>query len=343
MKRTAIVMAAGLALVALSLWLLRGGAEPAIQAREAYQRGDYASAVREYQKAAPECPDLGAVAANQGAALYRLDRYGDAEGRYRLADSGGADVRAARAAYDRGNCVLRDACQGDGAPDSARLEQAAQHYRACLAREPEIADGGDLFADARHNLELTKLLRNPTPAGEGADNTGQNDDRASDRPPAVGEKTEANDRAEDRADAQPSADASPDGRRTTATLASFVARCEDDEYLCPDCRRELEQAGLIPRQSDNKPNGSQARDGSENSTKEGPANGPPARSDLQDTESASKGNQADRQPRDAKQAAAQKENQKPKEGERDKQFAAAEDQSGEWREPPKQKQSKGPT
>src|SRR5215472_11510819 len=135
MKRVVIVLAAGLALVVLSLWLMHGGADPSGEARAAYQRGDYASAVREYQKAAPESTDLAALAASQGAALYRLDRYGDADGRYQLAEAAGDDDRAARAAYDRGNCALRQACQDATRPDPSKLEQAAQRFRACLDRE----------------------------------------------------------------------------------------------------------------------------------------------------------------------------------------------------------------
>src|SRR5262245_28594574 len=125
MKRTAIVLIVGFGLAALSLWLSRGGSDPAVEAREAYEKGDFAAAVHAYQSAAPACSDLGALAANQAAALYRLNYYNEAEGRYRIAETSSDDSRAARAAYDRGNCALRQATQAEGKPDLALLDRAA--------------------------------------------------------------------------------------------------------------------------------------------------------------------------------------------------------------------------
>src|SRR5262245_35153617 len=106
MKRAGIILAVGIGLVVVGYWLSRSGPSPVVDADNAYQRGDYVSAVYEYQKAASECAEVSALAANQGAALYRLERYDDADARYQVAESGGDDLRAARAAFDRGNCAL---------------------------------------------------------------------------------------------------------------------------------------------------------------------------------------------------------------------------------------------
>jgi tetratricopeptide (TPR) repeat protein len=161
MKRTVILVTVGLALVILGRWLFRSSQDPAAAANEAFLRGDYARAVNEYQRAAADTSDLGGVAHNQAAALYRLERYDDADGRYQCAAANGDALREARADYDRGNCALRQACRGDGSPDPRLLDQAAEHYRACLDRESSDAADAKLFADARHNLELTKLLQSP--------------------------------------------------------------------------------------------------------------------------------------------------------------------------------------
>jgi len=343
MKRTVIIATAGLSLVALNLWLLRGGAGPAIDAREAYQRGDYAAAVREYQRAAPDCGDLAAVAANQGAALYRLDRYGDAAKRYQLAESAGADARAARAAYDGGNCVLRESCQDAKGPDSTMLEQAVQHFRACLARETEIADAGDLFSDARHNLELIKLLQVPAPAEQQAIGAAQRD-VPGDQPSPGRSEIEANNPSRNgRSDDRSSADASTSDPRPTATFANFLARRDDDDYLCPECRRELERVGLNPGQGEDKPNSAQTKNPSQDSGEEAKTKSP-ANGERRDGGSAESESQARRQSQDAKQANPSNEQQKLKEKPRDEGAGAAGGESGEWSDQPKEQQGKeGPT
>jgi hypothetical protein len=367
MKRTAIVLAAGLTLVALSLWFMHGGADPSGEARAAYQRGDYASAIREYQKAAPYSIDLAALAANQGAALYRLDRYGDADGRYQLAEAAGGEARAAQAAYDRGNCALREACQDATRPDPTKLEEAAQRFRTCLAREPVTALG-DLLSDARHNLELTKLLQAPKAADEQVNSAAHDDARASDREPRSGDHRQANDRSNNsQTENRSLTDGSAENPRPTATFANFLARKDEDDYLCPDCRRELEKAGLVREQTQAKPNGSQGKDSSQDSKREGTAGTPAANGERRADESAgmatqagrrsqdakqrdaskeeqnSKENRGDKQAADAKQGDATKEQQKPKESPRDKQAADAGGESGEWRDPPKQQQGKPST
>ena len=61
-------------------------------------------------------------------------------------------------------------------PTRRLLEQAAAHYEACLALEDRTPPSGPLFDDARHNLELTRMILAefadpvPTkPAGDPAD------------------------------------------------------------------------------------------------------------------------------------------------------------------------------
>jgi hypothetical protein len=63
---------------------------------------------------------------------------------------------AARAAFDQGNRLLREARESGDSADL--LTRAAQQYRECLSQETNTANAGRLFADARHNLEMVRLL-----------------------------------------------------------------------------------------------------------------------------------------------------------------------------------------
>jgi tetratricopeptide (TPR) repeat protein len=231
MKRNAIVLVVGLALVALSVWLYRGNDDPAATAYAAYQSGDYATAVREYQRAAPECPDLGAIAVNQAAALYHLDHYSEADGRYQFAESSGDEARAAQAAYDRGNCALRQALQGEGPPDTKLLEQAAEQFRACLSQESIAPNAGTVFADARYNLELTKLLQAPPPS---ANQAKENDPDKNDPEHVASNDKDATDATKDESssDSSDSASGTPNPENSRPTLASLISQ-HDKEDLCP--------------------------------------------------------------------------------------------------------------
>jgi hypothetical protein len=71
---------------------------------------------------------------------------------------GQGDLEAARADYERGNQDLQQSRQPDGSANVERLAGAADSFRACLTKEGTVKDSGSLFKDARHNLELTKLL-----------------------------------------------------------------------------------------------------------------------------------------------------------------------------------------
>jgi hypothetical protein len=67
-------------------------------------------------------------------------------------------LAAARADRARGDELLRGARQEPDKPDVNLLAEAAGRYRDCLAREADGPGAGPLFAGARHNLEMAKLL-----------------------------------------------------------------------------------------------------------------------------------------------------------------------------------------
>jgi tetratricopeptide (TPR) repeat protein len=146
------------------LWLLPVGlallaASPASwpddlarQGNEAFARGEFNKALDLYTRAEERTTDPGLIAFDKAAALYQLGRYRDAELHYRRCREDATGFRRARLLYGLGNCLVQQA-QGT---DAALLDQAIDFYEECL-RETDAET--TLLADARHNLELAKLLR----------------------------------------------------------------------------------------------------------------------------------------------------------------------------------------
>jgi hypothetical protein len=349
MKRTAIVLIVGLGLAALSLWMARGGTDPTVEARDAYQQGDYARAVRAYQTAAAECADLGALAANQAAALYRLDHYNDADGRYRLAETSDDELRAARAAYDRGNCALRRAIPPDGKIDMAMLDRAAEQFRSCLGRESHAGEADSVFADARHNLELTKLLRNPSaPDAKASENAKQDDDKGDPQHAAGKEKDESESAKGDEGAGQQSPATGQENPKPISSLAHMVAKKYDEDYLCPDCKRELEQLAAAKQNGEKSNNDQTSHQADEKGTSASRSENDPR---TEDGKAATDDkNDAQSKDKDASQAKSPQKEQKSEAGEqkskdhaKSAQAQDKENQDGEWKEQPKKQQGKAPT
>lgn len=121
------------------------------QGNAAFDRGDYETALSLYRRAEGKIADPGWLAFNEGAALYRLGRYREAEVHYWLSRQDAAGPRLPRVLYDLGNAVFQQA----GTRDAALLQRAIGFYEECLSQteaEPEVLD------NARHNLELARAL-----------------------------------------------------------------------------------------------------------------------------------------------------------------------------------------
>lgn len=112
-------------------------------------RGDFAAADKLYEAAEDRTQDPGLVAFNKGYAHFHRREYDKAEQHYTRAldDRDAPPDRRANALYNRGVCQLRVGGLG-------KLRSAIDSFERCLAAHPEAA----LAADARHNLELAKLL-----------------------------------------------------------------------------------------------------------------------------------------------------------------------------------------
>jgi len=141
------------------------GANPAFDAADmlrqgnaAFDREEYETALNFYRQAESKIADPGWLAFNEGAALYRLSRYREAEIQYWLSRQDATGPRLHRVLYDLGNSILRQA----SARDAALLERAIGFYEECL-RQPELDQ--ELANDARHNLALARELLKTAKAG----------------------------------------------------------------------------------------------------------------------------------------------------------------------------------
>jgi tetratricopeptide (TPR) repeat protein len=141
------------------------------QGNAAFSWADYAAAVEFYTRAEEGSTDPGLVAFNKATALYRLRHYREAELHYRRCWEDAEGTRLAHLLYSLGNAIVQQA----GNSDAARLKQAIGLYELCLHQEGAEPS---LLADARHNLELARLLLVKAAAGKGKneqDDSGRTD------------------------------------------------------------------------------------------------------------------------------------------------------------------------
>jgi hypothetical protein len=229
MKRIGILLAAGLIFLALANWIKLSSPDPAAEAQQAYRRGDYRRALEKFRQAARDTSDPARAAHNQAATLARLRRYGEAEKYYQCEQEGGGDRRAARTAYDLANCEVQQArrksADGKDQTDPALLARAVDHYRNCLKQE--TGRGGQLFADARHNLELAKTLL--ADAEDPAAKSGES---------AKGQKEEPKGQSESTKGQKQSTDGQPDSGNTA--LARNETRKESAKDLLKEAAKDKE-------------------------------------------------------------------------------------------------------
>jgi Ca-activated chloride channel family protein len=132
------------------------------QGNAAFAREDYSAAMDQYTAAEDRITDPGLVAFNKATALYRLagqlestprrpGLYREAELHFRRCLEDADGVRRAEALYGLGNSLL----QQTPTRGAEACKEAVRAYEECL-RQDDLDPG--LAADARHNLELAKLL-----------------------------------------------------------------------------------------------------------------------------------------------------------------------------------------
>jgi tetratricopeptide (TPR) repeat protein len=118
---------------------------------DALGRKQYGEALKLYDRAEERATDPGLVAFNEGVTLYQQGDYAQAEVRFRLARQDATGQRQLWATYDLAASLLQVA----GDSDAAKLAEAVGLFDDCVRH-----DGADerLAADARHNMELAKML-----------------------------------------------------------------------------------------------------------------------------------------------------------------------------------------
>jgi tetratricopeptide (TPR) repeat protein len=149
-----LISTAGLSILSL---ILVSATPPAAEdwerrGNEAVADARFDDAVKCYALAEESSNEPGRVAFNQGVALFNLGKFRDAERLFRCAmESESPAERRVRALFNLGTSLLH---ASDGR-DARRLAEAADYFARCL-KSPDV--DAALAADARHNLELAKLL-----------------------------------------------------------------------------------------------------------------------------------------------------------------------------------------
>ena len=118
---------------------------------EAFERGQYQKALGHFGIAEERITDPGLASFNKATALYQLGRYREAELHFRRCQEDAVGRRRAHLLFNLANCLL----QQPGNRDIRKLKEAISLYEGCL--QDESADASQ-SQNARHNLELTRLL-----------------------------------------------------------------------------------------------------------------------------------------------------------------------------------------
>jgi tetratricopeptide (TPR) repeat protein len=122
------------------------------RANDALGRKQYNDALKLYDRAEERSTDPGLVAFDEGVAFYQKGDYAEAEVHFRLARQDATGPRQVFAAYNLAASIVR--LPGDA--DPAKLAEAIRLFEDCLRHEDDIDE--HFAADARHNLELAKML-----------------------------------------------------------------------------------------------------------------------------------------------------------------------------------------
>jgi Ca-activated chloride channel family protein len=145
---------AWLALILVGAAPLTGSDDLLRLGNEAFQRKDYAMALKHYEDAEERAADPGLVAFNKGASLFRLGRYREAELCYLrcLQDRKAPAERLHKALYDLGTVLM---LRGSEAKDLDALRRAMESFQACAK---EAGADPSLVDSAEYNGELARLL-----------------------------------------------------------------------------------------------------------------------------------------------------------------------------------------
>jgi len=188
----------GSAIVSALSLLLISAAPPAAEdwerrGNDAFADARFDEAAKCYAAAEENSSEPGRVAFNHGIALFNLGKFRDAERLFHCAlESESPPERRVRALFNLGTSLLH---ASDGR-DARRLAEAADYFARCL-KMPGIDEA--LAADARHNLELAKLLwrrirGSDAPPPESDPTANSDDPNSNSRPPETGSSDTSTDK-----------------------------------------------------------------------------------------------------------------------------------------------------
>jgi len=226
--RMSLLTLLGVLLVVAGL-LVRPNREEVLRAaQQAFHGGDFERAAELYSQAIQSCADTDHAKFNRAAALYELERDGEAAEDFGAVRQNGSGIRAARASYNRGNCLLRQACAASATERQTLLREAIHEYETCLRQ----TDGRSpsLEGDARHNLALAKKLLEQNPS----------EHTKTEEPYRSGETTRQLASA-DRKDTPEESSNHQDSIANQARSESIPARENNETQVCPVCGAECKK------------------------------------------------------------------------------------------------------
>lgn len=145
------------------------------QGTEAYQQGDYETAVKHFTEAQLEAPERPEILYNLGNSAYRAGDYESAGRHYQQALTRAPNALRQKTQYNLGNTRFRQ----------DRLEDALRHYNAALQLDPNDADAranSDLVKRLLEQQQAERKTAQPTP-GEGEPPTSETSANSTDRSP----------------------------------------------------------------------------------------------------------------------------------------------------------------
>lgn len=129
-----------LGLIIVSVTVLNGPLPAADKGQRAFQKGEYQTALRHYERVLQKHPDWEAAHFGKGAALYKTQRFNEALLEFEKSLSIKDDKQKAAVLYNLGNTLFQ----------SGRIAESLQFYKRALELNPRDFD-------AKHNYELARL------------------------------------------------------------------------------------------------------------------------------------------------------------------------------------------
>lgn len=143
----------GLGVLPLLIAAGPGPAERNQKGIAAYESGDYEEALRIYTDTLVDVPESPELHFNIGAANFKLEHYDQAMEEFRSVLASGQKELIAKAHYNIGNCLYRQAeqamTQGSGEEVIRKYEAAVQSYIEALKIDPDDVQ-------AKRNIELIR-------------------------------------------------------------------------------------------------------------------------------------------------------------------------------------------